>query len=612
VPAIDEPIVDELDPPEADNQQLMEDVDEPDVPPIQPAAPPEQARRRQDPAVPAARPLRARQRPAYLRDYVGGEAFDDEALMCQSAVDIGGVPTNVQEAMQDPNWKQAMTDEYQSLNKNGVWSLTSLPNGRKAIGGRWHFVIKHGPNGEVVKYKARYVAKGFTQVYGRDYQETYSPTVKLSTIRCLLACAAQLQCGVQQMDIKTAYLNAEIDEEIYMRQPEGFTKTGKQGQQLVCKLHKSIYGLKQSGRNWYHTISSYLYSLGFNPSINGPCLFVKVTGGTYYYVCIWVDDIIYFSVDPNFVNEFKEQIEKRFTISDLTPLHWFLGMKLECTPGRIEVSQRQYVDALLHKFGMQDCKAVSTTIAEKRQLTKTDCPKDGSEEQVEMKDLDYRGLVGSLNYLATTSRPDVAFVAHSLSSYLENPGREHWTAGKHVLRYLQGTKDFKLVFQHDPDGLVLRGYADADYAGHIDTRRSTSGHCFSLQRGSGCVSWSSKLQSTVATSTAEAELNAAMAAAQEAVHLQELLSSMGYPQQPPTRINVDNQACIAITRNPVQQTKTKHYAIKLHYTRELVLGGTIDLVYVPTDENNADVFTKGLGKTKTLKFTQAVTGTEKS
>lgn len=555
---------------------------------------------------------RIRRRPTWLGDYVSGEQFDDEAHLCMVAVEMNdNLPRNATEALKDPNWKRAMEDEFNSLTRNNVWNLELLPNGRTAIGGKWHFVIKRGANGEVIKYKARYVAKGYTQQYGRDYSETYSPTVKLSTIRCLLSCAAQLKCELYQMDIKTAYLNAPIDEEIYMHQPDGFSQQGSSGAKLVCKLVKSLYGLKQSGRNWYKTLLGYLELLGFISSYSDSCLFTrKNKHGIFEYVCVWVDDIIYFSQDSTFADRFKLDIAKKFTIGDQSQLTWFLGMKVNCTPGRVEISQHQYITTLLTRFGMEQCKPVSTPVAEKAKFKRDDCPPDGSPQQREMKNFDYRGLIGCLNYLATTTRPDLAYIAHTLSSYLENPGMVHWTAGKHVLRYLKGTIDYSLIYKHDTNGLLLNGYSDSDYAGHIDTSRSTAAYCFALQRGSGCIQWCSKLQKTVATSTAEAELNAATMAAQEAVHLQQLLDFMGYPQPTPTTILVDNQACIALTLNPTQHGKTKHFNVKLNYLRELVSNQTVVLFYISTDLNTADILTKGLGRLKTLKFTAELLGTE--
>lgn len=558
---------------------------------------------------PRTRSGRVQRKPAWMEDYLTGNQLDNETNLCMAAINSSDmVPRNATEALKDSNWEEAMQKEYDSLVSNKVWELVQLPSGRKQVSGKWHFVVKHGADGKVLKYKARYCARGFTQIFGQDYNETYSPTVKLSTLRCMWALAAQQKCQVYQMDIKTAYLNADIEEEIYLKQPDGFVKMDKDGRPLVCLLLKSIYGLKQSGRNWYQLLVDYLLELGFKPSPNDPCLFTKVISNVFYYVSVWVDDIIYFSTDPKFYQEFKAQIEKKFTIGDLSKLSWFLGMQVTGQPGNITVNQKQYIESLLANFGMAECKPVSTPIAEKMEFKRADCPADNSADQADMRHYDYRGLVGSLNYLATTSRPDISFVAHTLSSYLNNPGFNHWTAAKHVLRYLRGTADYQLTFNHDPNGIKLVGWSDSDYAGQLDTRKSTSGVCFSLHNNGACISWMSKLQPTVATSTAEAEINAATEASKEAVHLQQLLASMGFPQSLPTTIWVDNQAAIAIAKNPVQQTKTKHYAIKLLFVRELVLNQEVVLTYIPTEENNADIFTKGLGRLKTQKFTSYLLG----
>ena len=227
---------------------------------------------------------------------------------------------------------------------------------------------------------------------------------------------------------------------------------------------------------------------------------------------------------------------------------------------------------------------------------------------MEMQKLDYRGLVGCLNYLSTTTRPDIAFGSHLLSSFLENPGLAHWVAAKHVLRYLQGTKSHKLSYRYDSSGIDLLGFTDADYGGNIDSRRSTSGYCFYLQKNSGMVSWRSKLQTTVALSTAEAEVTAATAGAQELVHLHGVLTDIGIIQTLPLTIMVDNQACMALVKNPVQQGKTKHFAIKLHFIRDLYINKFLVLSYLQTDLMPADILTKFLGRLKTTRFSDIILG----
>ena len=427
----------------------------------------------------------------------------------------------------------------------------------------------------------KYLEKTFTKL-----------TVRLSNIRCMWAIAAQLKCKVYQMDIKTAYLNAAIDEDIYLEQPEGFNK----GKGLYCHLLKSLYGLKQSGRNWYKLLSNFLVKLGFQPSKADQCLFVKVINNVYYYVAIWVDDIIYFSADPGFHNAFQQQMATEFTIGECGELNWFLGMKISCQPGRIEASQEQYIEALLKRFGMQDCKASSTPTTEKQQLTKDDCPAEGSQQRRDMETLDYRGLVGSLNYLATTTRPDISFICHVLSSFLHNPGMSHWVAAKHVLRYLRGTPGHSLTYLNNSGAVGVYGAGDSDYAGNMDSRRSTTGYSFKLLESQGSVSWASRLQKTVATSTTEAEIFALTDAVKEGLHLTTLMGDCGYSVVP--KILCDSQSTIAIVKRRQSLPKTKHYAVRLAYLFDLFESNDIYLDYIQTDRNYADLFTKGLGKIK--------------
>ena len=341
-------------------------------------------------------------------------------------------------------------------------------------------------------------------------------------------------------------------------------------------------------------------SLGFFASSHDQCLFVREVSGKFHYACVWVDDIIYTSADPSFCDSFEEEVRKKFTVGDCGELQWFLGMNIKCTEGRVVINQTHYVERLLEKYGMEKCKAVSTPMAEKVSLSKADCPEDGSAEQLEMQGLDFRGLVGSINYLATTTRPDLAFVAHSLSSYLHNPGRVHYQAAKHVLRYLRGSSQIELVFNKSLEGLKVIGYCDADYAGHVDSRKSTSGYCFTLSDGSAAVSWCSKLQGTVATSITEAEVCAAVEATKEGMHLQELLGSLGY-QVGPAQVFCDSQACIALAKNSLGQSTAKYYAVRLGFLREACASG-VKLVYVQTADNLADILTKSLGRVKTEVF----------
>ena len=458
------------------------------------------------------------------------------------------------------------------------------------------------------KYKARFVARGFTQRHGDDYTDTFSPTTKLSTIRILLSIAANRNMRLKQLDIKSAYLNAPIEEEVYLVQPQGFEVKSGDGETLYCRLNKSLYGLKQSGRNWYMELKGHLESLGFKESQNDQCLFLRTAGAALDCVCVWVDDIIYASTREQFYEIFERDITSRYQVSDMSDLKWFLGMKIDVEKEIIKISQAKYIENLLAKFGMRDCKAVTTPIAEGTKLSKADCPEEGSEEQSEMSGRDYRGLVGSINYLSVSSRPDIANAAHLLSAFVQNPGICHWIAAKHVLRYLKGTMYHSLTYTKNGTDMAVEAFSDADWAGNIDNRRSTSGYCIRLFSDSGCVTWRSKTQSTVATSTAESELNAAVIAIQELKYVNGILSDFGYEVQMPMVLNVDNQALIAMSKNPVQSNKSKHFALKLCYLREQVNEGFLKLSYTSTNEMPADILTKPIGKLKTRRFSAFLFG----
>ena len=284
----------------------------------------------------------------------------------------------------------------------------------------------------------------------------------------------------------------------------------------------------------------------------------------------------------------------KFIISECSDLKWFLGMKFEFSDGIIKIGQEKFIDNLLMKFGMSVCKSVSTPLAEKQKFTNF--------AQTDKPDIDnttYRSLVGSLNYLALSTRPDLSQVAHALSSFLEVPKMEHWVAAKHVARYLKGTKDFNLTFRKATSvDDNLAGYSDSDWAGNIDNRKSTTGFCFNMCNNSGSISWASKVQNSIATSPAEAEVYACVSAAQELVYLKGILAELNphVPSRP--NLFVDNQAWITLSNQTSHHNKTKHFAIKVHYLRYLCERGELKLEYIPTDKQPADILTKSLGKIK--------------
>jgi transposase InsO family protein len=556
------------------------------------------------------RPRRNMRPPQWTTDYLMSAETSDE-FEANSAQTVDDSPTSFEIAMasQDKaSWQAAMKAEMKALKENETWELVPRPKGRNVVGGKWVYKVKRLADGSIEKYKARYVARGFSQVPGLDYKETYAPTARPETIRLIFALTAQLDCVLEQMDVKSAYLHSAIDEEVYLDQPKGFEEVGNDGTKLVCRLKKSIYGLKQAGHNWNRNLNSWLVSQGFNRSESDRCLYCRREGSEFEYVVIWVDDIVICGSSKGRVDDLKKEFSKAFKMEDKGQLHWFLGMEITRKKDVVEVRQKQYVNNMLVKYQMVDCKSVSTPGVEKESLTKAHCPQSGSKEQERMRSVDYRGVVGGLLYLAVYTRPDIAFAVGALSQFLDNPGWEHWVAAKRVLRYLKGTAEIGLTYRKDKSGVVLIGASDADWSGNVDDRRSTSGYSFHIQRSSAAISWRSTKQPVVALSSTEAEYVSMSVAAQEAVFLRAILKELGFEQQKSTVLLQDNQGAICLSKNPGNHKRTKHIDIRHHYIRDLVSDGIIIPQYVSTEFMEADVLTKNLGRIKMDRFRDSILG----
>ena len=407
------------------------------------------------------------------------------------------------------------------------------------------------------------------------------------------------------MDVNTAFLNADVEEEIYMRQLEGFEVRGPNGEELVCKLKKSIYGLKQASRNWYHTIDHWMKQYGFQASEADPCVYVKREDQEVIVVIIFVDDLIITGSCERIVQDFKAAISKRFSMKDLGALKWILGVEIkrDRSRRRIEMTQKAYINQMLERFGLAECKSVGAPA--EGVLTRISAEEGGRPDKL------YMSMVGSLLYAAMITRPDITYAVQALGRHLQASGEEHIIAAKRVLRYLQGTKDLGLIYEPKGDGTEqpsIFGYSDADWGGDRDTRRSTTGYLFMIEEAGGAVSWGSKLQPTVALSSAEAEYMAACAAVQEAIHLRLLLRDLGFEQKEPTVIFEDNQGCIALSDNPVFHKRTKHIDIRYHFIRERVASGEVELKYVATEHQLADLLTKGLPKPKVIAMRKPILG----
>jgi hypothetical protein len=358
-------------------------------------------------------------------------------------------PSSYKEAILDPLWQQAMTEEISALHKTNTWELVPLHLGKRVIGSRWVYKIKTKSDGSVERYKARLVAKGFSQQYGMDYQETFAPVAKMTNIRTLIAVASIRQWHISQMDVKNAFLNGELHEEVYMIPPPGVSHN--QGE--VCKLKKALYGLKQAPRAWFEKFSTVITSLGFKSSEHDSALFIKSTNHGRIILSLYVDDMIITGDDVSGIDELKLQLAKQFEMKDLGTFRYFLGIEVTYSPKGYLLSQSKYIANILEQAHLSDTRSADTPL----ELNVKYAPSDG----VPLPDPTlYRTLVGSLVYL-TITRPDIAYVVHVMSQFVVSPTTVHWAAVLRILRYLRGSQFQSLLFPSS-SSLELRAYSDAD------------------------------------------------------------------------------------------------------------------------------------------------------
>ena len=432
-------------------------------------------------------------------------------------------PFNFHQAMQSSNsqrWIEAKNEEYKSMQDNKVWELVPLPEGVKPIDCKWIFKTKRDANGNVERYKARLVAKGYTQKEGIDFKETFSPVSTKDSFRIIMALVAHFDLELHQMDVKTTFLNGDIDETIYMVQPKNFESGDPK--KMVCKLTKSIYGLKQASRQWYHKFHQVIISFGFEVNVVDNCVYQKFSGSKFIFLVLYVDDILLATNDIGILNETKKFLSKNFEMKDLGEATFVLGIQIqrERTQGILGLSQKNYIDKVLKRFGMQNCKPGNTPVAKGDKFSLSQCPKSNLEIQ-EMQKIPYASAIGSLMYAQVCTRPDIAYIVGMLGRYLSNPGMDHWVAAKRVMRYLKRTKDYMLTY-HKSDQLEIIGYSDSDYAGCQDSRRSTSGYIFLL--AGGAISWKSAKQTLVTSSTMEAEFVACYEASNQGIWLRNFVT----------------------------------------------------------------------------------------
>ncbi|KAG3103454.1 Retrovirus-related Pol polyprotein from transposon TNT 1-94 [Phytophthora idaei] len=386
------------------------------------------------------------------------ESQDFEAAYVVDSVRV--MPTTFKSAMESSDaikWKEACDSEYESLRKNDTWDVVSLPTGRKAIGCRWVFCVKENQNGEIERFKARLVTKGFSQKYGIDYDETFAPVAKFTSIRAVLSMAAKYGLKLHQMDVKTAFLNGVLDEDIYMAQPDGYVD--EDHPDYVCKLKRSLYGLKQSPRMWNQTIDDFMLKIGLKKCESDHCVYIKRNDQEMIFVVLYVDDLILASSNDELLESTKRALSKRFEMTDLGELEYFLGMEIknDRDSGKVTVRQTKFLKSILIKFGIQDSKPVKTPQDPGLKLTNNMC-EGGCQHEDTMKNVPYRSAVGGLMYLMVATRPDLAAAVGVLSQFAADPCPTHWQALKRVLRYLQAAPTHGLEFsREDSFGVWLLG-----------------------------------------------------------------------------------------------------------------------------------------------------------
>ena len=520
------------------------------------------------------------------------------------------------EAMDGPYKQQfieAIQKEFNSLASNKVLSKPCyLPDGFQALDTKMVLKLKEAENSvQERRAKARLCGKGFKQIYGIDYFMTFSPVATYDSLRIFVTIMASLDYELDVVDVITAFLLAPLKEEIYIKIPDGYPnamdlrKSGK-----VLRLLKSLYGLKQAPRDWNQELNSYLIELGFRPLDSEKCIYVGRfgdKGDVTVYLLVYVDDVILATPSRPLMKSLKAKIHLKFPITDKGPISFYLNMHFirDRKSRTIQIHQQPKIEKLLldPRLSAEDLAFISkpskTPASDDEVLSKDQCPTEDIEIK-KMESLDYKSFVGILLYIAITSRPDIATAVSSVARFSHNPGMIHWKAVLRILKYLQGTKRYKLLLGGRNESTVVASkyskvlaYADADYASDIDGRRSRTG--FAIYLYGSLVIWSSKLQQSVSLSSTEAEYIALTSTTRMVIWVRALMSEMGFPQTQPSIIYEDNKSCINIAESYKTHPAVKHIDVRHHFIRDRVLEvKDIQLQKLGTADMTADLFTKQL------------------
>ena len=515
-------------------------------------------------------------------------------------------PQNTNECKQRndwPKWREAMQAELHSLIKRDVFGpVVQTPASIKPVGNKWVFVRKLNENNDIIRYKARLVAQGFSQRPGIDYEETYSPVMDAITFHFLISLAVSEELDMRLMDVITAYLYGSIDSDIHMKIPEGFklpeAVSTKPRSMLSIKLQRSLYGLKQSGRMWYNRLSEYLLKEGYVNNPICPCVFIKKSETGFAIITVYVDDLNLVGT-PEELTKTTEYLKKEFEMKDLGKTKFCIGLQIEHFPNGVLVHQSTYIKKILKRFNMDKAHPLRSPMVVRSLDVKNDpfrpCEKG---EELLGPEVPYLSAIGALMYLANCTRPDIAFPVNLLARYSSAPTRRHWKGIQHILRYLSGTTDMGLFYSNKSKEKLL-GYVDAGYLSDPHKARSQTGYVFNYN--GTAISWRSVKQTKVATSSNHSEILAIHEASRECIWLRSMIHhiqescGLSSVKDKPTILFEDNAACIAqIKGGYIKGDRTKHISPKFFYTHELQKNGEIDVQQIRSSDNLADLFTKAL------------------
>jgi hypothetical protein len=490
-------------------------------------------------------------------------------------------------------WRTACDQELEALRRRNVYDLVQRPSGRKVIKNRWVFDVK--PDG---RKKARLVAKGFSQVEGMDYEQVFSPVVRFETVRLILAMAALEGWVLTGLDVKNAYLYGELEEEIYMEQPEGFIDPKHKNH--VLRLRRALYGLKQAGLAWWRALKQSMEKLGFVSLSSDAGIFLyKGKDGSFVIAVIYVDDAIFCGPLKELVYKLKGEFMKIWETRDLGEVTEFLRMRIVRKGSSVHIDQCAYLQTVLQRCGMQNAKTAATPLPAGYVPIKSD------EVANPERRSRYQTVIGSLLYLMLGTRPDIAFAVTQLAQHAANPSEEHLGRALYICRYLVGTSNYRLTYDGS-SGEGISACTDSDWASDVNTRRSQTGYFVKMAKG--LISWTSRAQKTIAMSSTEAEYMALSDCSRQVVWMHTLLGELDY-HLAPIPICGDNQGSLFIASNPVTEKRSKHIDIRFHYIREVIARKLADVYFIEGEENPADILTKNLGVVKFRKF-RALLGLE--